>query len=78
MALRDQLTLSLFDDTALLGLTADASPAAAQPVLDIPTLDEPPEHLPVDYRLAGDRCLAATWCLRAADNLAALELLQRR
>ena len=23
MALRDQLTLSLFDDTALLGLTAD-------------------------------------------------------
>ena len=33
--------------------------------------------LPADYRLASDRRLAATWCLRAADNLAAIELLQQ-
>ena len=51
MALRDQLTLSLFDDTALLGLTADVPTAAVQPVLNPPTPGEPPEHLPVDYRL---------------------------
>ena len=78
MALRDQLTLSLFDDTSLLGLTADVPAAAAQSVLDTLTLDEPPELLPVDYRLVGERRLAATWCLRAADNLAAIERLGAR
>ena len=77
MALRDQLTLSLFDDTSLLGLTADLPAAAAPPILDIPRPEEPPELLPIDYRLAGDRRLAATWPERAADNLAAIELLRR-
>ena len=77
MALRDQLTLSLFDDTSLLGLTAAAPAAAARPILDLPVRDEPPELAPVDYRLAGERRLAATWRERAADNLAAIELLQR-
>ncbi|MGE3738193.1 MAG: helicase-related protein [Geminicoccaceae bacterium] len=77
MALRDQLTLSLFDDTSLLGLTADVPAAAARPILDPRMPDDPPGLLPVDYRLAGERRLAATWCLRAADNLAAIELLRR-
>ena len=77
MALRDQLTLSLFDDTSLLGLTADVPTAAARPIFSPPIPGEPPELLPVDYRLAGERRLAATWRERAADNLAAIALLQR-
>ena len=77
MALRDQLTLSLFDDTSLLGLTADVPAVAARSIFSPPIPGEPPELLPVDYRLIGERRLAATWCLRAADNLAAIALLQR-
>ena len=52
MALRDQLTLSLFDDTSLLGLTADVSTAAGWSILDPPTPEETPKLLPVDYQLA--------------------------
>ena len=70
MALRDQLTLSLFDDIALLGLTADVQAPAAPPILDMSTPGEPPGLLPGDYQLTGNRRLAATWRLRAADNLA--------
>ena len=77
MALRDQLTLSLFDDTSLLGLTADVPAVAARSIFSPPIPGEPPELLPVDYRLAGERRLAATWRERAADNLAAIELLRR-
>ena len=75
MALRDQLTLSLFDDTSLLGLTA-AAPAAVRPILDPPAPEDPAEHLPVDYRLCGERRLPPTWRERAADNLAAIALVQ--
>ena len=73
-----QLTLSLFDTTALSGLTLGAStgprfredPVEAAPVPE-------PERVPAHtFRLLGERALARGWKARAADNLAAIRLMQ--
>jgi len=73
-----QLTLSLFDTTALSGLTLGAStgprfredPVEAAPV---PKPERVPAHT---FRLLGERALARGWKARAADNLAAIRLMQ--
>jgi len=73
-----QLTLSLFDTTALSGLTLGASagprfrenPVEAAPE---PELERVPAHT---FRLSGERALARGWKARAADNLAAIRLMQ--
>ena len=73
-----QLTLSLFDTTALGGLTlgASAGPRFREDVADaIPTPE--PERIPAQtFRLSGDRALAKGWKARAADNIAAIRLLR--
>ena len=75
-----QLTLSLFDSTALGGLTLGASTPrfredvveeAAEAVAAIAL--RVPAHT---FRLAGERALAKGWKARAADNIAAIRLLQ--
>ncbi len=73
-----QLSLSLFDTTALSGLTLGAStgprfredPVEAAPVLEA---ERVPAHT---FRLSGERALARGWKARAADNLAAIRLMQ--
>ena len=76
-----QLTLSLFDSTALSGgLTLDGGggtglrfrePEFEDEVAPVPE----PERVPArNWRLAGDRGLARGWKARAADNLAAIRL----
>ena len=76
-----QLTLSLFDTTALGGFTLSASsgprfredvvPEAAE-LVEAPAL-RVPAHT---FRLEGERALAKGWKARAADNIAAIRLLQ--
>ena len=72
------LQFSLFDTTALSAPTGGESPLRDQ----LPTPEAPaPAPLPKgpvarNYRLVGDRALAPTWKGRAADNLAAIRLLQ--
>ena len=73
-----QLTLSLFDTTALGGLTLGASsaPRLREDVVEAapsPTPERVPAHT---FRLTGERALARGWKARAADNLAAIRLLQ--
>ena len=81
-----QLTLSLFDSTALSGGltldgpigglryrepdTDDTDPAA------IPQTPEPARIPAHNWRLSGDRALAQGWKARAIDNLAAIRLAQ--
>lgn len=79
--------LSLFDTTALTSFSLDSRTAFGGSLLP-PLADiEPDDDAPVapavartvarDFRLAGNRGLAATWRARAADNLAAIQILQR-
>jgi len=78
-----QLTLSLFDSTALSGgLTLDAAQGGMrfrEPEFeddDAPAAPAP-ERVPArNWRLLGDRALARGWKARAADNLAAIRLAQ--
>ncbi|MBV9748644.1 MAG: methyltransferase, partial [Acetobacteraceae bacterium] len=81
-----QLTLSLFDTTAISGLTLDGGTVEvpAPTHSDLSLADEPDEAaspaaaapaIPAcNWRLAGQRALAPTWKGRAADNLAAIRL----
>ncbi len=73
-----QLTLSLFDTTALGGLTlgVPSGPRFREDVVEaIPTPE--PERVPAHtFRLMGDRALAPGWKARAADNIAAIRLMQ--
>jgi len=74
-----QLTLSLFDTTALSGgltLGATASPRFREDIVDVPPAPIP-ERIPArTYRLDGERSLAKGWKARAADNVAAIRLLR--
>jgi N12 class adenine-specific DNA methylase len=81
-----QLTLSLFDSTALSGgLTLDAAPVGGlrdrepMPGDDTNGATSPqPERIPArNYRLTGERALAQSWKARAADNIAAIRLMQQ-
>ena len=77
-----QLTLSLFDSTALSGgLTLDGGGGGTglryrEPEFEDEAAPAPePERVPArNWRLAGDRGLARGWKARAADNLAAIRL----
>jgi hypothetical protein len=85
----DQFTLPFLDTTIVAGgfglyggFPTAKSPAPAQmnfepeeaEILDAPIPTQP--SLPAkDYRLAGDRRLAASWKARAEDNLAAIRLM---
>jgi len=75
-----QLTLSLFDSTALSGgLTLDATSSGLrfrEPEFEEePAAAPEPERVPArNWRLVGDRGLARGWKARAANNLAALRL----
>jgi len=77
-----QLTLSLFDSTALSGgFTLDATSSGLrfrEPEFeDEPAAAPEPERVPArNWRLLGDRGLARGWKARAADNLAALRLVR--
>ncbi len=73
-----QLTLSLFDTTALSGLTlgASASPRFREDPVEVAPLPES-ERVPAHtFRLSGNRTLAQGWKARAADNVAAIRLMQ--
>ncbi len=74
-----QLTLSLFDTTALscaLTLGATSGPRFREDVVDGPPAPTP-ERIPArTYRLDGERDLAKGWKARAADNVAAIRLLR--
>jgi len=81
-----QLTLSLFDSTALSGggLTLDGAVSGGlrfrEPEDDDPD-DTPPAPAaarvpPRNWRLSGDRALAHGWKARAADNVQAIRLAQ--
>lgn len=79
-----QLTLSLFDSTALSGgLTLDApmgglfyrEPEGDDPD-DTPTAPAAARVPPRNWRLAGDRALGHGWKARAADNVQAIRLAQ--
>jgi N12 class adenine-specific DNA methylase/adenine-specific DNA methylase len=75
-----QLTFSLFDTTALSGLTLGASAGPRfreDPVEAAPEPEPEPERVPAHtFRLSGERALARGWKARAADNLAAIRLMQ--
>jgi len=73
-----QLTLSLFDTTALSGLTLGASTGPRFREDPVEAAPEPePERVPAHtFRLSGERALARGWKARAADNLAAIRLMQ--
>ena len=75
----EQLTLGLFDTASAyslsLGGSAPTARAAEPEPVPVPAL--PPAAVPVTWRLAGERALAKGWRARAADNLAAIRLLQR-
>ena len=73
-----QLTLSLFDTTALGGLTLGAPSALRLREDPVEAAPSPtPERIPAHtFRLVGERALARGWKARAADNLAAIRLLQ--
>ncbi len=75
-----QLTLSLFDTTALSGLTlgASAGPRFREDPAEVaPTAEPEAERVPAHtFRLLADRALARGWKARAADNLAAIRLMQ--
>ncbi|MGI4943918.1 MAG: hypothetical protein ACRYHQ_25715, partial [Janthinobacterium lividum] len=73
-----QLTLSLFDNTALGGFTLSASSGpryredVTPEVVEAPAMRVPARM----FRLEGERALAKGWKARASDNLAAIRLLQ--
>ena len=81
-----QLTLSLFDSTALggWGFSLDASGASPKfreaDLDDEPPASPPPPAVPRvpahTYRLLGDRRLAHGWKARAGDTIAAIRLMQ--
>ena len=77
-----QLTLGLFDSTALTsgdpassfgGVAVFADPDDDEPLARVPETARVPV---VNFRLHGDRGLAHGWKARAADNIAAIRLLQ--
>ena len=73
-----QLTLSLLDTTALSGLTlgAGTGPRFREDPVEAAPVPEP-ERVPAHtFRLSGERALARGWKARAADNLAAIRLMQ--
>jgi N12 class adenine-specific DNA methylase len=81
-----QLTLSLFDTTSLTSGLTLAAAARPSPVPDGATVEQHgPEALPPEiarapahtFRLTGDRALARGWKARAADNIAAIRLVQQ-
>ena len=80
-----QLTLSLFDTTSLgwgFGLDAPAPsvpPQFRDDAADVPAPLSPsaPRQPAHTFRLMADRALAPTWKVRAADNIAAIHLLQQ-
>src|SRR5271166_2032342 len=77
----DQLSLPLFDTTALtssMGLYSGLS--FGEPIDDsiAETEDDAPAPVVVpalNFRLTGARCLAPDWKTRAADNIAAIRLM---
>jgi len=76
-----QLTLSLFDTTALSGgLTLDAPQSGLryrEDVVEAPPAPAP-ERIPAHtFRLEGERPLAKGWKARAADNLHAIRLMRQ-
>ena len=77
----NSLQFSLFDTTALCGLTLDAPPTASpafteiEPVADPEPIAPPRQTPPPNFRLQGKRKLAGNWKDRAADNIAAIRLL---
>ncbi len=75
-----QLTLGLFDSTALaggLGLPIGGSVPCFHDDEDEPVVVPETVRVPAtNFRLAGDRGLAQGWKARAADNIAAVRLLQ--
>jgi len=75
-----QLTLSLFDTTALGGLTLGAAtPRFREDAVPEPAdrVEAPALRVPAHtFRLEGERALAKGWKARAADNIAAIRLLQ--
>ncbi len=75
-----QLTLGLFDSTALaggLGLPLGGSVPCFHDDEDEPVVVPEAVRVPAtNFRLAGDRGLAQGWKARAADNIAAVRLLQ--
>ena len=89
-AIADQLTLSLFDSTSLgwgLTLDAPASNMSGPPLVresfgagddtDEATAPAAPRVPAHTFRLTSDRALAQGWKARAADNLAAIRLVQQ-
>ncbi|MFZ1427664.1 MAG: DEAD/DEAH box helicase family protein, partial [Geminicoccaceae bacterium] len=71
----EQLTLGLFDTASPYSLSLGGG-EAAPPVAALESTSEPEPQL-VTWRLAGERDLAKGWRARAADNLAAIRLLQK-
>lgn len=77
--------LSLFDTTALTSFSLDSGssfgglipPLAESEPDDAPVAPAVPRVVAHDFRLTGDRRLASGWRARAADNLVAIQLLQR-
>ena len=84
-----QLTLSLFDTTALAGLSLDGAGPPRRATVPVPIVAVPDEdHAPQpavqavaaparNFRLEGERGLAAGWKARAAGNVDAIRLMQR-
>ena len=72
-----QLTLGLFDTASPFSLSLGGSAPGTAVHEAAPAPELPPAPVPVTWRLAGDRALAPGWRGRAADNLAAIRLLQR-
>ena len=81
-----QLTLGLFDSTALGGSLGMPNSGGSFSFRDTDEKDDPIEAVgvpetvrvpAVNFRLAGDRGLAKGWKARAADNIAAVRLLQQ-
>jgi len=74
-----QLTLSLFDSTALGGLTLGAAtPRFREDAVPEPSdlMETPALRVPAHtFRLEGERTLGRGWKARAADNIAAIRLL---
>jgi hypothetical protein len=71
-----QLTLSLFDTTALGGFTlsAGSGPRFREDVAPEVVVAPAIRIAARPFRLAGERALAKGWKARAADNLAAIRL----
>ena len=74
----EQLTLGFLDTASPYTLSLGGSsplPLVAEP--ETAAAPEPPVPAAVTWRLAGERALAPSWKARAAENLAAIRLLQQ-